>query len=40
VEASGPGGTDVHAGPLADRIEALEDGDVLFVVSLVVTHYT
>ena len=25
VEAARPGGADVHAGPLADRLEALED---------------
>ena len=29
VEARGTGGPDVHARPLADRIEAFEDGDVL-----------
>ena len=40
VEAARPGGADVHAGPLADRLEALEDGDVLCVVTLVATHYT
>ena len=28
VEAALAGGADVHAGPLADRLEALEDGDV------------
>ena len=32
VKASRPGGADVHAGPLADRLEALEDLDVLGVV--------
>ena len=29
VEAGGASGADVHAGPLADRIEALEDLHVL-----------
>src|SRR5215207_937108 len=29
VEAAGAGGADVHAGSLADGLEALEDGDVL-----------
>ena len=32
VKAPRPGGTDVHAGPLADRIEAFEDLDILSVV--------
>ena len=32
MEASRPGGADVHAGPLADRLEALEDLDILGVV--------
>jgi hypothetical protein len=29
VKAAGPGGSDVHAGALADGLEALEHGDVL-----------
>ena len=29
VKPAMAGRTDVHAGPLADRLEALEDGDVL-----------
>ena len=29
VEAARPGGPDEHPRPLADRVEALEDGDVL-----------
>src|SRR3954452_22818864 len=32
MEASNAGGADVHAGPLADRLEAFEDLDVLGVV--------
>ena len=32
VEAARAGGTDVHAGPLADRLEALKDLDILGVV--------
>jgi hypothetical protein len=32
VQASRPSGPDVHAGPLADRVEAFEDLDVLRVV--------
>ena len=32
VEASGARGADVHAGPFADRLEALEDLDVLGVI--------
>ena len=32
VEASRAGGADVHAGPLADRLEAFEDLDILGVV--------
>ena len=40
VEAARPGGADVHAGTLADRVEALEDCDVLCVVTLLCGHYT
>ena len=40
VEAPRPRGADVHAGTLADRVEALEDCDVLLVVALLATHYT
>ena len=40
VEAARPGGADVHAGTLADRVEALEDGDVLGVVALFSAHCT
>jgi hypothetical protein len=32
VEPAGPGGADVHARPAADRLQALEDGDVPGVV--------
>jgi hypothetical protein len=32
VEPARTGGADVHAGPLADRLEALQDLDVLGVV--------
>src|SRR3954471_4690488 len=41
VQAAHPGRPDVHAGALADRFEALEDGDVLGVVGpavLVLRH--
>ena len=34
VEAARAGRADVHAGSLADRLEALEDGDVLGAVGL------
>ena len=40
VEAARPGGADVHAGTFADRVEALEDGDVLLVVPLFGAHCT
>ena len=33
VQPADAGRADVHAGPLADRLEALEDGDVLGVVA-------
>ena len=33
VQAAHAGRPDVHAGPLAHRLEALEDGDVLGVVA-------
>ena len=33
VQAAHAGRADVHAGPLADGLEALEDGDVLRVVA-------
>ena len=33
VESAGAGGADVHAGPLANRLEALENGDVFGVVA-------
>ena len=33
VQAAHAGRADVHAGALADRLEALEDGDVLGVVA-------
>jgi hypothetical protein len=33
VQAAGAGGSDVHAGPLADRLQTLQDGDVLSVVT-------
>ena len=33
VQAAGAGGADVHAGALADRLEPLEDGDVLGAVA-------
>ena len=36
VEAAGAGRADVHARPLADGLETLEDGDVLRVVAAVV----
>ena len=39
VEAAGPGGPDVHAGPLADGLEAFEDLDVLGAVGGRVGHY-
>ena len=35
VQAAHAGRADVHAGPLADGLEALEDGDVLGVVGAV-----
>ena len=35
MEAAHPRGPDVHAGALADRLEALEDGDVLSSVGAV-----
>jgi len=32
VESAGTGGADVHAGALANRLETLENGDVLRTV--------
>ncbi len=35
VQAARAGGADVHAGPLADRLEAFEDLDVLCVIGAI-----